>query len=362
MAPGIKFTPEGEPVMFMCANKSIAIQTKPDPTCPHLKAWFKGFLFKSKAHHGNLIGWAAAAFVRPFLQEFPILLIDAKLKSTGKTQLMSSLHYLLTGENCQPMIHTGSEEDMERRLSHRGGMKPGPIMLCLDNIRPKQNARRTIRSQFLCACSTTFVIQGRKLHGIVPVGPVLIMATMNGGQVEPDLSDRTWKISLTRPRTQSHRKLIPHPVEYVKQYRSELVSEIIYLLTNKPFAPPATFSTRFYNAEHIVQHVTDQLGLEWGLDHSVESADASVKQLYHLINDLGGEPKLTEILHRVDIERKRLPDLAEVCEGLERVAHGREQELRAVLIDNYLGQKFRVDDAVFSFKIVGDTLITEDAT
>lgn len=352
MQPGLYLAVDG-PVLFVGQWPSLP---EADPAYPHLNTWLTGLCLRSPNSAHFLRGWAAAALCRAFLRDFPVLLIDAPKKSCGKTRLAQALSVLLCGQETASLQYTGDEGEMERRIATIPD-RAGPNLIVIDNIRPKQGQIRSVRSQLLSSAATSHCVYGRRMHhGPHPLFSPLFVATMNAGQVEPDLADKTWRVCLTRPAGTAHRRLEPDPLAYAHAHRLALLSELVDLLTSLPLARADAFHTRFYGAETILRTVAAALD-PTGFDHHVETPDAAVRQLYHVLRDNGGTLPVQALLDLIEREAARVRDLAELVGGLERTSRGRVGAFVDLLTDFYIGQDFLVDTHRFRF-ILGESNIS----
>lgn len=285
---------------------------------PHLRTLFSGLEFADPIYHSNLLGVCVALFCRTGMDEFPVLLIDATNKSSGKTTVLKTLAYLLNGEQEAALTYSGSEEEFERRIGSFCGL-PGPNLIPIDNIRAKKGGGYLIRSQTLAGAVHSHAFKVRKLH----VGPSMLfdpifVGTMNDARVERDLADKTVVLTLTRPPgPDNHRKILPYPPDYVRQWRMELLAEIFQVIERLVLPPigEAALHTRFYTFEQVVVGAAKELGLEASFDPTrVRSVDAFLEQLLNLLYDA-----LPELAAEGRVPVERLVKAIECHPGFEEL-------------------------------------------
>lgn len=262
----------------------------PAPDYPHLRTLFSGLEFADPVYHANLLGVCVAMFCRTGMEEFPLLMIDATAKSSGKTTVLKTLGHLLNGESKDPsMSYTGNEQEFEVRVGSYCGL-PGPNVVPIDNIRIKKGAGYLLRSQLLASIVHSHVAKVRKLYnGPSMLFDAICIGTMNDARVERDLADKTVVLTLTRPPgPANHRKILPYPPDYVRQWRMELLAEIFQVIERLVLPPigEAALHTRFYTFEQVVVGAAKELGLEASFDPTrVRSVDAFLEQLLNLLHD-----------------------------------------------------------------------------
>lgn len=340
-----------------------------DPAYPHLHKLFSGLQFVDPVYHANLLGYTVAMFARTALQEFPLLLLDSRYKSCGKSKVGSALGRLLSSWESPPfqVTFTGAEDEVEKKFKPISGT-PGPSFILFDNVRAKRgrggDMPHDIRSQFLAQIATSKTCYPRVMNegcGVQLFDPVAVL-TMNRAHVEHDLHDRTVRLILTRPTRTAHFKLVPHPEEYVVENRPALLSEVHAILSSLVLAPiaGATFNSRFYRFEQIAVGAARALGLDacYGGDR-VDTCDSLLRELYTAVTEdftdrapdvvslastLNAGPSYTEF--RSWFAALRVPVKA-------YPKHVRE------LLDEVAGQPFRIDGRLATFVLDFDERINQ---
>lgn len=319
-----------------------------DPTYPHLNTIFSGLLFTDTVYKANLIGLLCAMAARSAIREFPLILIDSRQKSSGKTAVASAMrHVIMGGAEEGSITYSGTEQEFEVRLGAFAG-KPGPIVIHVDNVRAKQGGISRIRSQVLAASVHSHVVRCRQLYkGPTPLADPVVLITMNGARVEGDLADKSVVIALVRPPgPDNHRALTPHPLDYAREHRLGILAEIRSILSKVNLNEKANYSTRFYQFEGVVLQAAKLVGLEASFDPArVRSTDVCLDELLHLIQD----EKLMEADSTVSIQKvcntiqasPGIRELNEVLSSSSRAVSGRVQVLTDYLQDNVDGHTFR---------------------
>lgn len=269
------------------APAGLPLLPEPDPAYPHLHELLSGLCFAKPFHRANLLGSLLAAFCRPAIAEFPLLLLEADAKSCGKTSTARAMSWILTGHKPVSVTFSGAEDTMESKLGHLAG-QPGPSYILVDNIRPKRGASTTIRSQFLSSATSDHLVGVRALYkGTVPIFDPVIVLTLNHSRVESDLADKVVRFPLRRPGELSHRPILPYPPKYAAEHRLALIAEAVRAISRIDLAAaPLTHHTRFYDFEDIALLAARELGLEANFDPSLcITADAAVVDLGNLVGD-----------------------------------------------------------------------------
>jgi hypothetical protein len=335
------------------------------PGYPHLHALFSGLEFADQVYKANLLGVCVAMFCRTGIDEFPLLLVDATAKSSGKTTVLKALGALLNGAQDGAMTYSGSEEEFERRLGSYCGL-PGPNLIPIDNIRVKKGAGYLIRSQTLASIVHSHVAKVRKLYS----GPSLLfdaicVGTMNDARVERDLADKTVVLTLTRPPGPlNHRKILPYPPDYVRQWRMELLAEIFQVIERLALPPieGADLHTRFYTFEQVVVEAARELGLDASFDPSrVRSVDAFLEQLLNLLYDAlpelaaEGRVPVDRIVKAVECH-PGFEELNDILRASPRAGKGKTSAFAEHLANTVSGKRYRWQGKVIGLTIDNDTL------
>lgn len=343
-----------------------SLEALPPPAAdyPLLRLLWSGVRFSLPIYHANLVGYTVAMLARTGFSEshgFPLLLLDSRYKSSGKSQIADALGYLLTGRLPLSVTYTGKEEEMERRFSDLVD-KPGPNFIVFDNIRGKRGPAgahtHQVRSQFLAQLATRRVVYPRTLYkGPHPLFDAIVALTMNGAVVEQDLADRVIRIGVTRSPGAVQEPLIPHPLEVVKEHRQGLLAEIFDILSKIELvgARDRTHHTRFYYFEQILEAGARAAGLTASLDPSlVDSADAFVRELVSLL--VPDEPTPFETIRGTVIVEAGAHELRAWFDRLDGATKHHWRELRTACLD-LVGRRFRIDGSVFAFEVHDEALV-----
>lgn len=336
-----------------------------DPSYPHLKALFSGITYADEVYHGNLMGILAASVARTAIDEFPVILIDAAQKSSGKTQVASAIRLLVNaGMDLGPIVYSGNEQEFEVRMGSYAG-KPGPNVIHIDNVRAKQGGINRIRSQALSASVHGHTVRVRRLHvGPVPLHDPVVIFTMNGARVEGDLADKSVGVSLIRPPgSDVHRAILPHPTSYVHKNQMAILAEIHDIIKKVEIKPIGEVhsDTRFYIFEQIVRSAAGLLGMKASFDPSiVRTSDITVDELLNLLHDEAllvdgkvGIQKLSDVLQA----NPGVKELNEMVSATSRSNKGRPAALRDYLLNNLAGHTYRWSGQVVKIDLDGSDLV-----
>lgn len=358
------------PVGWDAVNRTIVMAPpdplpEVDPTLPHLKTLFSGLMFVSPEYSGNLVGCLVAAYMRSALDEFPIIAIDARQKSSGKTQAAAAFATVVNGpENGGSITYSGTEHEFEVRLGTFAG-QAGPNVIHVDNVRAKQGGITRIRSQALSACVHRHTVRVRKLHrGMVSLHDPVVVLTMNGSRVEGDLADKLVPVSLIRPPGEKvHRPILPYPTKYAADHRLALCAEIEYVISKLELKPIDTAPSwsRFYVFEQVVMQAAAMCGLSASFDPSViRTADQTVIELIHLIEDnklaVDGRVNLRKLSDTLQAN-PGVRELNEMVAASSRSVAGRHEALREYLVDNLIDHTYRYRDKVYRFSVDNDQVV-----
>lgn len=333
-----------------------------DPKYPHLRAVWSGLLFVDPVYHANLIGYTIAAFARTSMVEFPLLLIDSLYKSSGKTAISDALGALFSNGPNIRLALTGDEREVEKKLGAFAG-RPGPNVICFDNIRALRGQLHQIRSQLLAIAATAKSFDVRAVYkNPQPIFDPIIVLTMNGARVEADLADRVCRIMVSRPPRVSHRMLDPHPAEYVRAHRGALQDEILDILRRIELTPfqGACLSSRFYAFEQIAAAGAAMLGLQVSFDTArVDSADSIVLELVDLMEAeyTGKEATFTSLVSTIRTN-SGLHELNTLLDNMHTPNSALPGRLQVTLLD-YTERTFRTNGKAYQLGIVLSTVCNQ---
>lgn len=343
----------------------VSVLPDADPSYPHLKELFSGVTYADEVYYGNLLGILVASIARTAIDEFPVILIDAAQKSSGKTQVASAIRVLVNeGLDLGPIVYSGNEQEFEVRMGSYAG-KPGPNVIHIDNVRAKQGGINRIRSQALSASVHGHAVRVRRLHvGPVPLHDPVVIFTMNGARVEGDLADKSVGVSLIRPPgSDVHRPILPHPTTYVQKHRLAIRAEIHDIIKRIEIRPirEVHSDTRFYIFEQIVKSAAGLLGMKASFDPSVvRTSDITVDELLNLLHDeallVGGKvaiQRLSDVLQA----NPGVKELNEMVSATSRSNKGRPAALRDYILNNLAGHTYRWNGEVVKIDLDGSDLI-----
>lgn len=272
------FNGEGwqQPGDYCAITQSIGIgrratEHKTNTNCPHLRRVFSG-VYTTPTERDRLMILACLMFGRVGMPDFPLILIDAKAKSSGKTRVASALR-TITGGNS-----TGTINSIERLNQQLGeaALRPGPNVFLLDNL-----TRKIYSSHLSSAVHEENIHVEPKFKGLQPVfGPIFVL-TANNTRLDTDLADKAVMVMLEAPAARGQRLSImdPDPLGYAQQYRHQIVAEIRYILLNAKLPTIGDviadegFQTRFVQWERCAIAIAKAMGVKLSLGQ--ELADSS---------------------------------------------------------------------------------------
>jgi hypothetical protein len=304
---------------------------------PHLRRWLSGVPFQSPADLGNLLTFAILALVRSSLSDFPLLVLDSHTKSAGKTRIGNALHYLLHGRDAEPITFAANEDKMEFQLANYCNLI-GPRAILIDNIRPKRGQRGQIRSMaFSSAANHTTISLAPKCRPKQPLFAPVLICTMNGARLEPDLRDKCLLVRLRGGSPGRPQYFHPDPLDFVRHHRALLLGEIVHLSTTLCSPPPLRSpATRFKRYEALALNYAAWLGLECNLRLGDQSYDAAALEFVALHGASHTEsPTLSNLTHNLIGAAGR--DLHELREAVHNFAAASDDQ-RAAAFGDYLRQ------------------------
>jgi hypothetical protein len=323
---------------------------KPAPG-PHLKEWLSALEYAEPVYEDNLYGYILSCFARPSCPYFPFLVVDGITRKVGKSTLVDSLCYLLTGQIKAPFTLSGGEQELEKRIAGSCG-SAGPNVIYVDNVRPLRGQTRAIRSQLLAQAATSPTVSVRPVYGKRPEVldyPILIF-TMNGAAVEHDLHDRVVRVVLAG---ESGRYFKPHPLEYVKEHRQELLAEIMRALISAQI-DTSYANSRFGQFEWIARAAAGTLGFAPDYDPDVaDTTDSTVQELRVLVDDMvkdaGGQPVALSKVANMVFFNTALQELAAALSiGPTPTDRSRTEALRR-FVEKLTGRKLFSEGRSFEF-------------
>lgn len=233
------------------------VWTKHDPEhkYPHLRTMFSGVNTDDQSK--KLLQCLLCLMVgRAGLPEFPLIMIDAESKNSGKTRTAQGMRHVVSEEGTPPI------NDIRRLNQQSGGLawKPGPTVLLFDNIGSKvfsEHLSSAVHDEHL-------TVEPKHLGLSKVFFPVMIF-TLNQGKVEHDLGDKCVFIRLNRPETVPPEGAVimdPDPERYAKQYRLRILDEVRHVLNESAPLELDEFTpqTRFVDWERCLRGVAKTLG------------------------------------------------------------------------------------------------------
>ena len=266
-----------EPGPYCAVTQSIGIGSRGiavlvDLDYPHLRKVFSG-VYTSAAERDRLMVLACLLFGRVGMPEFPLILIDAAAKSSGKTRVATALRIIVGGGS------VGTINSLERLNQQLGeaALRPGPNVFLLDNL-----TRKIYSSHLSSAVHEENIHVEPKYKGLQPVfGPAFIL-TANNTRLDTDLADKAIMVMLEAPAARGERLSLmdPDPLGYAQKHRHYIIAEIRHVLLaaqlptrEAVLALDGGFQTRFIDWERAALAVAQRLGIELNLGR--ELADSS---------------------------------------------------------------------------------------
>lgn len=340
-----------------------------DESYPHHHAVFSGLLFPDPVHLANLLGISGAMSCRTGIDEFPMILIDSAQKSSGKSKIAEALCYLLLGQETPSVTYTGSEADFEVKLGARA-LLPGPQPIFVDNVRAKRGGAAHISSQAISSgVHRHFSMVHKMYKGQVPLFDPIFILTMNGARVEGDLSDKAVIVTVYRPSDGNcHRAIIPHPPDYVREFRPNLLAERLHILSRIRLDPINTSGTqtgRFYIFEQVAVKYAAALGLQASFSPDrVRTADTGVDELLGLLHSdleasLAAGRVATKSLTEHITANPDLRELNAVLRCASRSLKGKVEALREFLLNFHHKRKYLWKGTVYALEVDGMDLLIQ---
>jgi hypothetical protein len=279
---------------------------------------------------------------RPGLPEFPLIMIDAEAKNSGKTRTATAMAHILGSQK------TGIN-NIQRLNQQSGGMawKPGPNVLLFDNI-----ANKVFSEHLSAAVHEEHLTVEPKHLGMSRIFYPLMIFTLNQGRVEHDLSDKCMFIRLNRPENIDPEGAVimdPDPQVYAREHRLSILAEIRHILaearprTRDSFVP----QTRFVDWECALRGIGDVLGYEFDLRRDTEEVrDQLTLDLLNAIEHYqeantsfsrGDCPAMSDLVHVIRSFPKDYTEANHLLRGVTS-DRGRARRLNAA-IKKILGKK-----------------------
>jgi hypothetical protein len=204
--------------------------------------------FRSEVDKQNFLGimLTGAIYKNALPGAFPSVLIRAQEHGSGKSQLASSLQYLIEGKN-YGMITFKNDTELEKHFA----AQIESTCIIIDNLR-----QGNLDSTFLEKAITDPVISYRRLgtqEEIKKINNTLVVLTMNGGGMTSDLVSRCIVIELDKDNQKKSKGF--NPLEYMQENREEIIEEMIGLIENANLINDLEFYlTRFPKWEKLLKN------------------------------------------------------------------------------------------------------------
>ncbi len=194
---------------------------EPAESTERLSTLFSAFGLDDASHFA-LYGFLLGAFHHVSLDcERPILIVDSWKRGRGKSEVSNVINYLLSGQEQGITMRTSKDEMKNELLAFLGN---GGRVVTVHNIESNKPAWS---NDMLAALATDGAIGGRMKYGRTSVhfkGVLPIINTIYGSaSLSKDLIDRAWRVELRGEPA----PLSPRPIEYAKEYRDEILCEIM---------------------------------------------------------------------------------------------------------------------------------------
>lgn len=273
----------------------------------HLERCFSGVPFQDPAYRNNIYAWLLGAIViDPKLDGVPMLTVTGNDRGVGKSSLVRTCGYILTGAHQSPIQYRGSE--MEKNIGAR--FLEHNRFISLDNVTTSggqafSNSR--LASLLTDGWSKKVRILGQSRS--VAQSGVLFALTMNDCTLDADLSTRALAVSLYKDMPGPMK---PYCVSYAMEHRAQIYGELLTLamqsVPEKEVQSDANFRFRAwlnFVQPRIVPHF-GSLALR-----QAEDFDDRILDLFGFGVDHVDEPfSSTDLFERMRAEPDRFPGLA----------------------------------------------------
>jgi hypothetical protein len=373
--PAFKFSPDGRRLLpraigydaedrVLTVEPSLPTLPEPDPGFPFLHKLFSGLLFADPLYCANLYGYLLASFARTALDDYPVLLLDAEDKSSGKTKTATAIGELLMGETPEPIGYAGGEQDVETRLG-KYCEKTGPNFILIDNVRPKRGQTKQIRASIIKILTNSRCPGIRTLYKTgAPLCDPIAVFTMNGARVERDLADSIVRVSLRRPfGAANHRMIDPNPAKWARAHRLAIMAEALAILRAvelPDLTQESALGTRFYDFERVAVAAAGAMGLVANYHpEMVQTADAVVTELYNLMMDeFQGTAPMPALVAKI-MTSSRVTELRDMLSAEGRTDRGLAFFLHEWLETTLKGQKHQIDKKTFMVVVSHDSHLNQ---
>jgi len=234
--------------------------------------------FRSQIDKENYLGilLTGIIFKNSLPGAFPSIIIRAQEHGSGKSQLASSLQYLIEGKS-YGMITYKNDVELEKHLAAQ--IESSSIII--DNLR-----QGNLDSTFLEKLITDPVTSYRRLctqEEIVKVNNTLVILTMNGGGMSADLTSRCIVIELDK--INQKKSLGFSPVDYVRKNRKEIIEEAIGMVEKSNLSKKLEdHITRFPEWEKLLKNTMNDNGYSLFLTNLKEMHETIDQNLADILN------------------------------------------------------------------------------
>lgn len=281
-ASGLYFEPA--PGLDVPAIPSHPSQQEIDRALDKLCTPLQDFPFVGPASPANALALMLTPIIRPALQgNVPMALVDATVRGTGKTLLVSVISIIATGRPAATMKVPGSDEEWRKQITAQ--LLRGSSMIVVDNV------QEPLQSAALEQALTTAIWQDRVLGKSKQVSiPQRATWVATGNNISPggDMIRRVYSIrmdaEMERPWT-GRNFAIPNLQEWAREHRGELVGNLL-ILAQAWFAagqpdpsvePLGSFEQWTRVVGGILEHAGVQ-GFLYNLEDLYETADSEAAE------------------------------------------------------------------------------------
>lgn len=248
---------------------------------PRLTTLLDNIPFRTETDKENFLAMliTGVLFKNSLPGAFPSLFIRAQEQGSGKTKLAECLQYLIEGEVTGKIAYK-TDVELEKHLAAQIQSSSSVI---IDNIRLE-----SLNSTILEKLITDQVLSFRRLGTqteIKKINNVLVMLTMNGGSMTPDLLSRCIVVDLDKKK--QHKSLGFDPKDYAEVHRQEIIGEVLAMVLKTNYSlNPTTLVTRFPKWEKYLRLTMEASGFNLFLSNAeemYESIDQNLARIFNLV-------------------------------------------------------------------------------
>lgn len=300
----------------------------------------KDFPFETRAHRSAWIAALLTPLCRPaFEGPAPLFLVDANVRSAGKTRLVHLIGLIVQGAEIASMANVNDDVEMEKRIL--GVAKAGDLLTLIDDI-----GTSTFGTPSLNNALTSTRFRGRTL-GVTDLAAYDLLttwfATGNNVQLYRDLTRRICHIRLQSAEQHPEYRELPDIMAEVKANRARYLNAALTLIlgwfaAGKPHQALKSWGS-FEGWSSLIRQIVVWLGepdpgevREW----LTENADTEALALGALIEgwatlqDRMGKPEgltVQEALKETESCKETVQELQELYEAILALCPGPSKEL-----------------------------------